>query len=360
MSLKELTRSFTVEQPNFKNILVVRTDRIGDVVLTTPALEALRRAYPKAKISLMVASATAEIVEGNPFIDEVIIYDKNGKDKGFVRFWRFVAALRQKHFDLAINYHLKSRMNWMLFHADIPCRIGFRNNKFGFLLTAQYPDCRAQGNRHESEYCLDLLRQAGIRAPGCGLFVSVKPEAEAWADKILKDHRITPTDLLVAVHPGASCLSKRWPPERFAEAADRLIARDQAKIILIGASRDLPLAQKILKSMEHPVLDLVGKTTISRLISILKRCKLLVSNDSGPVHLSVGVKTPVISIFGRHQPGLSPSRWRPLGSNDVALHKDVGCKVCRAHRCERHFECLAAISVDHVLEAAQKILREDF
>ena len=120
---------------HFNHILVVRTDRIGDVVLTTPVLEALRKAYPQAKIAMMVTPLTQDIVEGNPFLDELIVYDNKGKDKGFLNFWRFIFFLKRKKFDLAINYHLKNQTNVILFHAGIPQRIGFRNKKLGFLLT---------------------------------------------------------------------------------------------------------------------------------------------------------------------------------------------------------------------------------
>ncbi len=347
-----------MQKRDFKNILVVRTDRIGDVVLTTPALEVLRQAYPKARISIMVSPLTKDIVEGNPFIDEIIVYDKRGVDRGFMNFWRFILKLKKKHFDLAINYHLKSRMNLMLFHAGIPNRVGFRNEKFGFLLTEQYPDPRVNGQRHESEYCLDLLRHIGINGHGFNLWVSVSPASEAWVDQAFQEHGILPTEKLIAIHPGASCISRRWPPERFGEVADRLAEKYRAKIVLIGSGDNQLIAREVLIAMKQPVADMTGKTTVSHLISILKRCTLLISNDSGPVHLAVGVKTPVISIFGRNQPGLAPSRWRPLGLFDIFLHKDVGCKVCRAHLCELDFKCLKSISIEEVIAAADVIFNK--
>lgn len=343
----------------FKNILVVRTDRIGDVVLTTPVLEVLRKSYPDARITMMVTPGTKDIVEGNPFINEVIVFDKKGKDKGIINFWRFVHRVREKNFDLVLNYHLKVRTNFMLFHAGIPNRIGFKNNKFGFLLTEQYPDPRNDGNRHEAEYCLDLLRYIGIEAKEFRVHVSVQGESERWADQLLKEHSITSGDKLFAIHPGASCISKRWPPERFAEVADLISKKYNAKILLVGAGDNQLIAREVLLSMKQPVIDLTGKTSLTHLISLLKRCALLISNDSGPVHLAVGVQTPVISIFGRNQPGLSKTRWRPLGIFDVALHnQEVGCEVCLAHNCQLNFKCLKSITVENVLQAVEEILNQ--
>lgn len=342
----------------FKNILVVRTDRIGDVVLTTPVLEALRKAYPTARITMMVTPVTKDIVEGNPSLNEIIVFDKKGKDKGFFNFWRFIHMLRAKKFDLALNYHLKARMNLMLFHAAIPHRIGFKNNKFGFLLTEQYLDPRTSGRRHEAEYCLDLLKHIGIETPTeLHLCVGVKEESERWAEEALEAHGISLMEKLFAFHPGASCISKRWPPERFAEVADRLAEKHKARILLVGAGDSQLIAREVLLSMKQPVFDFTGKTTVSHLISLLKRCSLLISNDSGPVHLAVGVGTPVISIFGRNQPGLSKTRWRPLGMFDVALHRqDAGCEVCLAHNCQLNFKCLKSITVENVLQTTDDIL----
>ena len=286
-------------KPNLNRILIVRTDRVGDVVLTTPVIEALRKAYPKAKISMMVAPLTKDIVEGCPLLDEVIVYDKKGANAGFLNFWRFIFKLRKKNFDLAINYHLKSRMNLMLFHAGIPRRVGFQNNKLGFLLTEQYPDPRTNGECHEAEYCLGLLKYLGIEGVERNLYVHVKAESEAWAQEFFQQQGIAPRDTLIAIHPGASCISKRWPFERFSEVADRIAQKYHAKIVLIGSRDQKHIVQEVFQSMKQPPIDLAGKTTLSQLISVLKRCTLLISNDSGPVHLAVGVKTPVISIFGQ-------------------------------------------------------------
>jgi len=343
---------------DFKNILVIRTDRMGDVVLTTPAIAALRKAYPKARITIMVNPATKDIVEGNPFLDEVIVYDQFGKDKGFFGFWRFVFALRRHKFDLAINYHLKNRTNAMLFHAGIKPRIGFKNKKLNFFLT-QYPDPRTNGMQHEAQYCLELLKYIGIEANDLTLYVGGNPESEAWAEQLFRQENISGSkDKIIVIHPGASCISKRWPPQRFAEVIDELDRKYTVKIILIGSGDNQLIAREVLVATKVPVVDLTGQTTVSQLISLLKRSSLLISNDSGPVHLSVCVHTPVISIFGRNQPGLSETRWRPLGEKDIVLHKDVGCEVCLAHECKNNFRCLQAITVSNVLTAVDDIFKQ--
>ncbi|MDD3375481.1 MAG: glycosyltransferase family 9 protein [Candidatus Omnitrophica bacterium] len=347
------------KKKDYKNILVVRTDRIGDVVLTTPAIQALREAFPNARISILVTSQTRAIVDSNPYLDEVIVYDSKGKDRGFFRFWSLVFKLMKKHFDLAINYHIKNRTNALLFHACIPCRAGFENIKLGFLLNHTIPDSRIQGIKHESEYCLDILKSLGINIEKkYPLHVSIQKESEEWVEKLFLENNILLKDKVVAVHPGASCISRRWSPKRFSQVIDQIAAKHKTKIILIGSDDNQRIAREVIIGTSTPVVDLTGKTSLSQLISLLKRCCLLISNDSGPGHLAAGVGTPVVSIFSRNQPGLSATRWRSLGEKDIFFHKDVGCIQCVAHDCQKGFQCLNAVQVHEVVGAADQILNE--
>jgi len=341
----------------FHNILIVRTDRIGDVILTTPAIAALRQAYPNARITIMVTPATREIVDGNPNLDEVIVYDQKGAHKGFRGYWKFIAELHRRKFDLTIIYHTKKRFNLICFLVGIPNRIGFQNNKFGFLLTHQIKDTRPLGDKHEYEYCLEVLKHLGVDARAHELFFSLHQDSEIWAENLLRqsDLRGRDSQKLIAVHPGASCISKRWLPERFAELSEKLFWHYDAQIILVGGPETKSISVAIKSKIKTPILDVTGQTTVSQLASLLKRCHLLISNDSGPVHVAVAVGTPVISIFGRNQAGLSPTRWRPLGAKDIVLHKEVGCEVCLAHNCQIEFKCLWAITVDDVLQAVDVI-----
>ncbi len=339
-----------------KRILVVRTDRIGDVILTTPALRALRLHFPEAYIVIMVVPQTRELVEGNPYIDEVIVYDKKNKHKGLFGFWRFIVFLRQRHFDVAINFHTKKRTNLMCFLSGIPRRIGYHNNKWGFLLTDRLPDTRPQGEKHEAQYCLDVLKPLGVQDAEVVLFCPIQTEAEVWADKFLQSNGINESKALIVVHPGASCISKRWPSKKFSTLINALVQRFEACIVLIGGEETKEIAETIKKDTSTKVLDLTSIISLSQLASLLKRAKLLISNDSGPVHMASAVGTPVISIFGRNQAGLSPTRWRPLGRQSFYLHKEVGCEVCLAHNCQLDFKCLEVITVKEVLDLTESIL----
>ncbi|MEK6727627.1 MAG: lipopolysaccharide heptosyltransferase II [Candidatus Omnitrophota bacterium] len=349
------TPQLTADKDEFSRILIVRTDKIGDVLLSTPVIKALRDNYPHAYIAMMVSPCSKDIVYGNPYLDEVIIYDKEGKHKGWRRSSKFAHNLKKKRFDLAIILHPTNRVHLITYFAGIPRRVGY-DRKLGILLTDRIKHTKQLGEKHELEYNLDLVRYLGMGLREKNLFMPIKEESEKYVDDLFLSQGINKTDKLLAIHPGASCPSKIWPNERFAEVADKLMQQYGFKILVVAGPKDITLARNVIKNMRQDAVNLAGKISLSQLASVIKRCRLFISNDSGPVHIASAVGTPVISIFGRDQKGLNPQRWGPLGLKDKILHKQVGCVECLAHNCEKEFACLKAISVDTVLQAADSIL----
>ena len=343
---------------NYQNILIVRTDRIGDVVLTTPSIEALRLAYPKARLSIMVTPQTHELVEDNPCLDEVIIYDQKNLHRGFFGFWRFVLNLRKRKFDLSIIFHTKKRTNLICFLAGIPNRIGYKNNKFGFLLTQGIADTRPQGLKHEAQYCLDVLKPLGIVSQDLSLDVSIHPNGQEWLDRFITEYKINPSDKLIAIHASASDPSRCWPSKRFIELMNLIRTHYDCKILLIGQDNAQSTASEILSGYKYPVLNIVGKTRLFEFISLLTRVNILISNDSGPVHLAAGLKTPVISIFARNQPGINPERWRPLGIKSrfvsVPMNMDLDFKKA-GNVSSKHLETITAQEVFEAVDALYKL-----
>jgi len=319
-------------------------------------MEAARKALPQAWMTALVAPHAYEIVELNPHLNSVFVFDKKGKHKGVLGMLRLVRALRRLQFDTAIVLHGTRRIHLALFLARIPCRIGY-DRKWGRLLTRRLKDVKVFGEKHEAEYSLDLLRALGLSVSLGKVYIPTTAESDLRINGFLKEQGVTEKDRLVAIHPGASSISKRWMHDRFAAVADSL-QEGQYRVVVISGPEDVPTAQKMIAAMRTSPINACGKTSIRELASLFKRTKLLISNDSGPVHVAVGVGTPVVSIFGRSQPGLSKVRWRPLGERDVSLQKDVGCDVCLADDCEIDFECLRALTVEEVLEESQKILSQ--
>ncbi|NTV29359.1 MAG: glycosyltransferase family 9 protein [Candidatus Omnitrophica bacterium] len=336
----------------FKKILVIRTDRIGDVVLTIPAVRALHEAFPKARITMWVAKSTSELVEGLSFVNEVIVEDTSMGWKGY---WDFIKILKEKRFDLAVNYHPKRRTNSACFLAGIPVRLGYYNNKFGFFLTLPVADLRHMGKKHEAEFCLDLLRDIGVVSSDTRLELAVNAQAEAWAEQFFKSHGLVGKKL-VALHPDASSSSKCWPAQMFGELGARLALSEGVVPIVVGGVSARQQLDVIGKQMDCDYHDLTGSLSMAQLVSLLRRCQLLVSNDSGPVHVSAAVGTPVISLFLRTQPGINHGRWRPLGVNSAVLLNKPGEEIVLDAECQVVGGKFDSISVDEVLAEAVRLL----
>ena len=341
---------------NYKNILIVRTDRIGDVVLTTPVIRALRKNFPQARLSILVAPATRELVDGNPHLTRVLVDDRQGSHRGPAGFFRLVQTLRKENFDLALVFHTKRRTNLLCFLAGIPRRVGYADKKFGFLLTQKIKDTRPSGQKHESQYCLDVLRAMGIPVQEIELYLPLQRAAEDWVKELFTSQNINPRSL-IAVHPGASDPTKQWPVHRFAEVMNRLGERYASRFVLIGATNNREAAAQIISGVKYPILDLTGKTTVGQSASLLKHCRLLISNDSGPVHIADALGTPVISIFTRNQPGINPERWQPLGKFSRTIMTPFQGEKSFANRSPVSPEYLELIPAQEVLEAVDALFK---
>ncbi|MGB2599591.1 MAG: lipopolysaccharide heptosyltransferase II [Candidatus Omnitrophota bacterium] len=338
-----------------KRILITRTDRLGDVVLSTPVIRHLRKLFPDAYLAFMVRPENRDVAANNPHLDEVIIYDKYVAQKSFPATVKFALELKKRRFDTAIALHPTNRVHVMLFLAGIAARIGY-GRKMGFLLTRSLPHGKQEGVKHEADYNFDLLGKAGFDVEGADItpYIVTSDEEKRTVDSMQKSEEME--EGFIAIHAGASCPSKRWPAERFARVGDILSEKHNLKIALVGGNETEKYSSLVTSKMRRKPVDLTGGLLLGELAEFLSRCRVFISNDSGPVHVATAVKAPVLAIFGRKDPGLSPKRWGPLGEKCVVLHKDVGCKKCRAHNCDKDFECLKAISIEEVVEAAEKLI----
>ena len=217
----------------YKRILIIRTDRIGDLVLSTPFIKAVRQNYPHAFISMIVSSYTKDIVDGNPYLDKVITYDKDTKHKGWLSTLAFSWGLRKYKFDVVFILHPTNRAHLISWLAGIPNRLGF-NRKFGFLLTKKAIHRKQLGEKHELEYTNDLLKLIGIDSLERSLFMPIKEESEKWVEEFLSINGIEKSDKLLIIHPAASCPSKVWPVERFSQVADTLSLEYGFKVLVVS------------------------------------------------------------------------------------------------------------------------------
>jgi len=341
-----------------RKILIVRMDRMGDLILSTPAIRAVRRGLPDAYIAVMVRPYNEPVVRNNPDIDEVIVYDKERKEKGIWGNARFAYGLFKKRFDTAVLLHTTNRAVLLSFIAGIKKIIGY-DRRLRYLMTDTIPCDKHLGRKHEVEYCLDVVKKLGVDITGASRkpLLVVSEDDERTVDDILRKKGIGPCDRLVVVNPGASCPSRRWKTERYREVVRRLL-QDGFRVAVIGVGAEAEIAAEVLRGLEVRALNLTGILSVGETAALIKRAHLLISNDTGPVHMASALGTAVVVIFGRKDPGLSPVVWGPIGENTIVLHKDAGCVTCLAHNCRNGFKCLDRVAVSDVIDSARRIARE--
>ena len=337
----------------FKKILLIRTDRFGELLLNTPAIHATRETFPQSRITLVVCDYSKEAVSGNPDIDKLIVFNA----KGILEKVKFIFMLKKEKFDLAVMLSPSKFFNIATFLAGIKKRVGY-DRKWGFLLTDKIKDEKFKGQKHEVEYNLDLVRHIGANTDTKDLVFVFDKEDEIFVKNLLASFGISPNNSIVGIHPASSNPAKMWPAEYFIQLIDMLKSKPDITICLVGTPEYGKLIEKIIEKTAQKPVNLCGKFTLKQLGAFLKRCSLLISNDSGPVHLAAAVGTPVIAIFGRNIKGVSPKRWGPWGKNHVIFHKDPGCNPCLDRNCPYNFKCLTDITPQQVYQAAERIFRQ--
>ncbi len=314
----------------FRNILAVRNDRFGEFLLNIPAMRALKELYPQTKLTLAVNSAVSELAGAVECVDAVVVWDEV---KG---------NLRKDKFDLCVILNPTKEAHIACFFAGIPVRVGY-NRKWGFLLTHKLKDAKSPGDRHEVDCNLELVGLIGARTQNKS--ISIKVDETLFPE--LSGQKI------IAIHPFTSDPVKQWPLERFKELARRIAQETKVKVVLVGRSEDRGLSPNgdcphsqsplaivpLVLDAGDGIIDMVNKTSLAELAALLKRCSLLVSGDSGPVHLAAAVGTPVVALFRNDLPGKTARRWGPWGEGHIVIEKSS----------------LEDISVEEVLDKAKNI-----
>jgi len=336
-----------------KKILVVNVNWLGDVVFSTPALRALRKANEQAHIACLVISRCKEVLKNNPHLDEIIIYDENGKHRSLPAKLRFIRYLRSRKFDQVYTLHQSLKRAMIGFLAGIPSRIGYDTKGRGFLLTKAIP--APDFPMHKVDYFLNMLEASGIKNDGreCEFFIS--EEDENNAESILRKNGLEEGKPYVVLNPGGNWIMKRWPAEYFSQLGGLLLENTPMKVVIAGAKKDKKLADKIASGMEHEPVVITGATTLHELSAIMRKAVCVVSADSGPMHIAVSSGANTIAVFGPTSPELTG----PIAkAKIIILKKDVGCEVpCYRPDC-RDNRCMQEVSAQEVYEQILKIYRE--
>lgn len=330
-------------------LLVVQTSFLGDVVLTTPLLSALRQQVAPRRLTVLVRPEAAPLLAGHPDVDEVMVDDKRGRDRGALGWLRTARRLRHARFDVAVSPHRSLRTALLLAAARIPQRVGFRDSRGAPLYHVRVPRDR---RRHDVERNLALVAPFG-GVPGTPrLHLAVPAEAAARAAALLP----TGTGPLVGLAPGSVWATKRWTPAGYATVAARLAAGG-ARCVVLGGPDDVGLGEEIRTRAGEGVTMLAGRTDLATLVAVIDRLAILIANDSAPMHIACARGVPVVAVFCATTPALGYGPW---GARTVVVQADLACRPCGRHggqRCPRRTEdCMRLVSPEQVLAAARGVL----
>ena len=304
--------SISGNKKEVRKILAVRNDRFGEFLLNIPALRALKESFPGSRLTLVVNPNVRELAECIDFVDKVITWE-NKKHK-ILEVLKFSKELKNEKFDLCVILNPSKEFNIISFLSGIPVRLGY-SRKWGFLLSHKIKDKKYLGEKHEVEYNLDLVKL--VDASTNNLSLSLKID-----EGCLKGlFELGGTDNLIVIHPWTSDPVKEWPLENFCALTKEILSLDKVKVLLIGGKEELNKNASVFKGLGANLINLTGRTSLKQLAAVLNKAKLLISGDSGPVHLSCAVGTPTLALFRNDLVGKTAKRWGPWGDKHAVIER---------------------------------------
>lgn len=332
-----------------RNVLIIKLRYIGDVLLATPTVRAIKAARPDVRVTMMVNRGTEDVLSGNPDVDEIIVLDKGS----LAAQWQLIAGLRRRRFDTVIDLTDGDRSAFLSWISGAPVRIGFNDEHRwrGRCYTGVVPP--VPGMRHRMDRDLAALKPLSVHPNEKLPCLYLTEEDESRADQLLDQLGIRGDRPIIIIQPGARYWFKAWPDERFAELADRL-ATDYGYQVLIGGSREEEaLAQRIHEAAKSRPISMAGLATLKQFAAIAKRAALFVGNDSGAMHIAAAVGTPVVALFGPS----NPAEWGPRGGPAEVIYKGLDCRTCFHPTCEKgELNCMKQITVEEAFASARRLV----
>jgi heptosyltransferase-1 len=353
-------RLINIDPP--RSILLVKLSAIGDVVHTLPLLEVLRKNFPEARIDWLVEEEASPIIEAHKDIDHVIVSHRKSWQKRlllhgdrlgvFPEVKRFFDDLRSQEYDLVIDLHGLFKSGLLTGLARGRRKIGFTGGKEGsvlFLTDRPYPfDC----DRHALDRYLQAAEYLGCTINSWKGSIPVQAQDKSRIDPLLAD-RFSPDDTLIAVNPMARWATKLWDMQSFSRLAQRLMEELSCRVLFTGGSSDRPVIQRIVKSLNPPPPNLAGVTTLRELAYLYTRCRLVITTDTGPMHIAAAMGVPVVALFGP----TAPWRTGPHGKGHHVIRKQLECSPCFKKKCT-HMTCMHGITVEEVFNTVEKFVNQ--
>ena len=337
-----------------RKILIIRTDRIGDVVLTLPMVSAIHKQTPKAEVWLMLRSYTAELAGFYNEVAGVLLADSGGTEKSF---FELLKEIRSHQFDAAVFAYPRPRLALLMRLAKIPIRVGTGYRWYSFLFNNKIYEHRKTAEKHEAEYNLGLLKAIGFEVP-----TKVQPKFSViTSDKtdslrLRKELGVAARKKLVVLHPGSGGSAKDWPQENFAALASSLIKSGFA-VAVTGIASESGLARPIIETTRGKAVNATGKFSLTQLAAFVSTADAFVSNSTGPMHIAAAVGTPVVAFYPPVTV-MSERRWGPLTNKKTVFIPDrTQCELCRGGECQGNV-CMKQTTVGQVVDAVKTLSKK--
>lgn len=353
-----------VKLPSAERILLIKLREVGDLLLTTPAVRAVRRAYPRSYLAMLVNSGTEEVVAGNPDLDEVLVFDRRWKTLSLpqrcLREGEFLRQVRRRRFDAAFDFTGGDRATLLALISGARVRVSYDGIRgfWGKQYLYTHQVVRERGIRHVVEQCLDLVRPFVGPAEDLSPCMPYRREDRDRVEERLQAGGAWGADLLVHVHPTSKWFFKCWRDQEMAEVIDYVSGGLGGRVVVTSgpASREVEKASRIVSLCRRQPLNWAGSTTLKELAALSASCHLFVGVDTGPMHVAAAVGTPVVALFGPS----GDREWGPWGKGHTVVARPVPCRPCGQDGCfgSKRSECLEMIPAFEVKRAIDHALLE--
>lgn len=340
------------ETQQVKRILIIKIGAVGDCVLATPSLRAIRQKNPKAFIALLIGLEASQALKGCPYVDEMVVYDRNGRDKGWGKFFKLAGEIKGYGFEEVIDLQNNLRSHLFAYLSGAAKRYGYKKGRAWFLLNRRVKDSRFPIPPVDHQF--RVLEMLGIEKAASHLELWPTMDDEDYIKRTLKSEWVGEGQILVGINPSASprWITKRWPLENFAYVCDAL-AQESIRAVLIGSKSDAEFGIRLSSLTKSKPINLIGKTSLSELAALVKRFACLVTSDSAPMHIAAAMNTPFIAIFGPTE----PLRHLPPTENCIVVTKNLRCAPCYKPACS-DIRCMREITVEEVLKAVKDVVKK--
>ena len=341
-----VSRGKSFDKSMVRRILVRATNWVGDVVMTLPALEAVRENFPESSITILAKPWVAPLFENHPSVDRTIRFRKGGGAMAGLReMIRVIRLIRNERFDLSILFQNAFEAALLAYLGGIKYRIGYNTDARGFLLTHRVIRDAEVLKVHQVEYYLSILRAMGLHAESRDPLLYVTEKQIKKARDLMASNGINKGDFILGLSPGAIFGgAKRWPPDRFAMIGDWAAERWGAKVMIFGSGKETDISNRLSTAMNHSPVNFCGRTSLSEAMGLIRECDLFVTNDSGLMHIAAALNVPTVAIFG----STDPVATGPRGAMTTIVKHNIKCAPCLKPECPTDFRCMLSIKPGEV------------